>query len=228
MNCSKFLHLNVIIDSYNDQKKGGFTIKKIVTLVLAISILTASSSLAFARDRSYKTRYQGGRSVSITLKKSIKAIAPRSTTSSAIDPQIVTMAGNVKSANESNITITKQIITKKFDAFKLIAGIRRSGQTVSDSQYTSLSNQISTINNEAAAIININGLNNAISIANGKNTSKLGQVTLQNLTTMLSSINTNTQHLNTIAAAYDSINSILSGIESTTSSAITTQPAISN
>lgn len=76
--------------------------------------------------------------------------------------------------------------------------------------------------------MNINGINNAIMIANGKNTSKLGQVTLLDLTNILNNINANTTHLNTISATFDIVNSTLTGIANTTPSAITTQPAISN
>lgn len=106
--------------------------------------------------------------------------------------------------------------------------MRRNGQTLSDDQYASINNLATTIDNNASLIVNINRINNAISIANGKNTAKLQRVTLQDLTDMLSSINADITDLNNISTAYDSINSILSNIANTTSSAITIQPSTNN
>lgn len=107
--------------------------------------------------------------------------------------------------------------------------MRRSGQTLTDDQYNTLDTLISSINTEASNLVNISGINNAINIANGKNTAKLRQVTLQDLTTMINSINSNSTYLNSISASFDTINNTLTGIVDTTPAAITTtQAAISN
>jgi hypothetical protein len=192
--------------------------------------MTTTSSLAFAKGRGYQPRhnFKGEKNNSISLQRGIQSIAPRSTTSSAIDLQIAAQADVVKKAYDAYNTTIKQIITKRLNTSKLIKQIRRSRQTLSGDQFTNLNTLISTINNEANNIVNIKGINNAIMIANGKNTSKLGQVTLQDLTTMLNNINANTTHLNTISATFDIVNTTLTGVANTTPAAITTQSAISN
>jgi uncharacterized phage infection (PIP) family protein YhgE len=192
--------------------------------------MTASSSLVFAKGRGYQPRHnvKGTKNNSISLKRGIQSIAPQSTTSSAIDLQIVAQADVVKKAYDAYNTTMKQIITKRVNTSKLIMKIRRSKQTLSSDQYTNLNTLISKINTEANKIVNINGINNVIRIANAKNTSRVGQVTLQDLTTMLNNINTNTIHLNTISTSFDIVNTTLTVVANTTPAAITTQAAINN
>lgn len=210
--------------------------KRVLTIVLAIFIMTTTSSLAFAKVRGYQSKRNSIRNNAAYLKRGIKSIAPKITTNTAIalDPQIVEQAKNVKTAYDSDNTITKQMITKRINTSKLIMQIRRKRLTLSNDQYTNLNSIITTINTEATKIVNINGLNNAIMIASGKNTTKLGQVTLLDLTTMLNNINANITHLNTISVNFDTLNSTLTGIVNTipavitTPAAITTQSAINN
>ncbi len=210
--------------------KGGFIIKRVITIILALFIMTSGSSLVFAKGRGYQPKHnvKSIRKNSISLQKSIQSIAPTSTTSSAIDLQIIAQADVVKKAYDAYNTTMKQIITKRVNTSKLIMQIRRNNLTLSSDQYTNLNALITTINTEANKIVNINGINNAIRISNAKNTSKYGQVTLEDLTTMLNSINVNSIHLNTISATFDSVNTTLTGVVNTTPAAITTQAAISN
>lgn len=200
--------------------------KKVITVILAIFIVATTSSVSFARNRGYQAKHKAIAKKSISLQRGIKSIAPQSTTSSAIDVQIVAQADGVKKAYDNYNGLIKQIVVKRLNTSKLINQIRRSKQTLSNDQYTSLSSLIDTINTEANSIVNINGINNVIRIANGKNTPKLGQVNSQDLTNMLSNINANTTHINTISATFDIVNSTLTSIANTTTSAITTSSAI--
>jgi hypothetical protein len=226
-----FIYYFLLINSgYNNSYEGGFIIKKVITIILILSIMTTASSLVFARGRSYQPKHnvRGEKNNATSLIKGIQSIAPGSTTSSAIDLQIEAQADVIKTAYDAYNTTMKQIIVKRMNTSKLIMQIRRSRQTLSNDQYTNLNTLITTINSEANLIVNINGINNVIRIANTKNASKIGQVTLQDLTTMLNNINTNITHLNTISMTFDTVNSTLAGVANTTPAAITTQPAISN
>jgi hypothetical protein len=198
--------------------------------------MTGTSSLVFAKVRGYQPKYniKGKKNNSTLLQRGIQSIAPKSTTSSAIDLQIVAQAGAVKNSYDAYNTTIKQVIAKRLNTSKLIMQIRRAKLTLSNDQYTNLNTLINTINTQANNIVNINGINDAIRIANAKNTSRYGQVTLQDLTTMLNNINTNTNYLNTISSTYDLMNATLTIVANTipavitTPAAITTQAAISN
>jgi hypothetical protein len=217
-----------------------FIIKRIITLVMVLLIMATVSPLAYAKSRGreegYQSKHHSMKRDSISLQRGLRAIKPKSTTSAAIalDPQITAQAVIVKQANDNYNNITEQIFTKRSNTIKLIMNIRRSRQTLSDDQYTNINNLIDTINTEANAIVNVDGINNAIMLANGKNTARLETVTLQDLTSMLDSINANTTHLNSISTTFDTVNSTLTDIvntissSSTTTSAITLQPSVSD
>jgi uncharacterized phage infection (PIP) family protein YhgE len=187
--------------------------------------LATTSSIVFAKGRDNhsqpKHKVKATQKHSTSLQKGIQSIAPKSTTSAAIDPVIAAQVEVVKNAYTTYSTTVKQINTKNSNTSKLIMQIRKSKKTLSNDQYTALNALIATINTEATKIVNIKGIDNVIRIANLKNTSKQVQVTLADLTTMLSSINDNTTHLNTISATYDLVNSTLTTVANTTPAAVT-------
>lgn len=202
-----------------------FIIKKIITAIIVLFIITTGSTLAFAKERGYRAKHYNVKRSTIALKRGILTIKPLSTTSAAIDPQIAAQIDVVKKTYDNNNNLTSQIITKRASTLKLIMNIKRSGQTLSDDQYTNINNIITTINTEANAIVGIKGINNVIRFANGKNNDEINTITLQDLTTMLEGLNANTTHLNTITASFDTMNATLTNIVNTIT---TTTSAISN
>lgn len=203
--------------------------KKVLSLVLAISIVALTCSFGFARGRMPEKRIvmMNGRSNTTSIQKGIQAISPSSSTQSAV--QLNAQIEAIKKIIANNNTISQQIQKKKANITKLINKIRRNKLTLNNAQFTSVNNLITSINNEAKLINEVKGFDNRGFMMSNRG---LKQYTADQLTVIQTTLSQNTAHLNNISLNYDSIVSILTGIAGTTPAAInlpiTTQPAISN
>lgn len=205
--------------------KGGFNMKKILTIALAIIILATSSTFAYAKGRNVKhiPASRNKKHISTSLQKSLKAIAPKSTTGAAIDPAISMQITAVKNAYTNYITVAKQINTKKVTTIKLIKVIKTSKKTLTNAQYAALNALIAKISSETKGIVNVKELDkviNLIKVTKANSANKLATVTLAELTSMLNGITANTTHLTTISTTYDLINATLTTVVNTTPAAV--------
>lgn len=60
--------------------KGGFIIKKLMIILLALLIVLSTNSAVFAKARNNKVRHYCKRKITLSIKKSLQKIAPQSTT----------------------------------------------------------------------------------------------------------------------------------------------------